>query len=314
MTSSRIARRHIWFRCPSRDGGRNGCHRYTIAGRGVTSDVPVPFLPSARAICDPPPPPFGLQAVREWPRRSILEGRLPLAGRDRRVVCALGPEAYFLEFEGAGCWAVAVDGSQILWLDPQQTVDEVFYEVLLGPCTCLALALDGTWCLHASAVTDGRDVAAFVGGSGRGKSTLARRFATGDLFPWRRCADDVLPVEAAAAGAVALPGFPQLKLADPAGHAAEAPERPLLRVVYLLEWAADARPAHVEQMAGAPAVASFVGHTHAARLFGQDLLGRHLASCGRLATQVPVRRLTFERNLDVLDAVARTVVEDLGRA
>ena len=77
MTTSRIARRHIWIRCPSRDGGRNGCHRYTIAGRGVTSDVPVPFLPGARGICDPQPP-GGLQAVHEWPSQSILEGRTPL--------------------------------------------------------------------------------------------------------------------------------------------------------------------------------------------------------------------------------------------
>lgn len=115
--------------------------------------------------------------------------------------------------------------------------------------------------------------------------------------------------------ATAFPRFPQLKLSPAQQPSSYLPERVPLAAVYLIDSPAD-RGAEVtsEPLEKRDALVALVSHTVATRLFGPDLLARHLELFGELAEAVPVRRLRYPRNLSVAAEVHRVVVSDLERA
>lgn len=115
-------------------------------------------------------------------------------------------------------------------------------EMLLGPALTLALALQGTWCLHAGAVAVAGQGVAFVGESGVGKSTLAAYFDEQVPDSWR-VADDVLPVTVEEDNLVAFPRYPQLGLPAQAQIGAVGPERLPIERIYLLAPSFDASKA-----------------------------------------------------------------------
>src|SRR3989441_9254395 len=101
------------------------------------------------------------------------------------------------------------EGREIV-VEPSPKVTEAALRAfLLGPVLAVALHQRGRLVHHASAVALDGGAVAFLGGSGRGKSTLA-----GTLYRrgHRLIADDVLVVSDAADGPCAWPGIPQLKL------------------------------------------------------------------------------------------------------
>jgi len=88
----------------------------------------------------------------------------------------------------------------------------VLEEVVLGPGIMIALALRGTFTLHASACAVGDRVVLFVGDSGAGKSTLAAHLGRAE-DGFTRLVDDVLPIELGTGRApIARIDYPQLKL------------------------------------------------------------------------------------------------------
>lgn len=247
--------------------------------------------------------------------RCVYGGPGEIGGARRRVECWWSGEGYRLEIAGAGAFAVAAGGTDLrcLQVDSRATRGELV-EVLLGPVLLLALAQRGIFCLHAGAVAAGARAVAFAGASGAGKSTLAAALARRP--PFRRLADDLLPVALEAGGAVALPHFPQLKL-----PAAEQPagedERLELAAVYLLaaeaKGGADAGLAQVAScdLAGRRGALALVAQTAAARLFAPPLLAAHLSFCGDLAARIPVRRLAYPRRAEALPRVAEEIRREL---
>lgn len=197
-------------------------------------------LPAGEALLPNPP-------IRPGPPESpsqattIYDGPGLVGGRLRRVRSAESASAIWLwvgqtdDNLDLGPVAVARGGATI-WLPPDwpATPHALGDEFLLGPVLTLALALDGVFCLHASAVALGGRTVAFVGDSGSGKSTLAAYFEHGVAGPWRHVADDILPIEGVGGGVLARPHFPQLKM-EAAGHySASAPDRLKLAEVYVL--------------------------------------------------------------------------------
>ncbi|HSM50933.1 MAG TPA: hypothetical protein VLA75_05985 [Thermoanaerobaculia bacterium] len=180
-------------------------------------------------------------------------------------------------------------------------------ELLLGPGLVLALALQGTWCLHASAAVRDGAVVAFLGESGVGKSTLAAHLGGCLQDGWHLVADDILPVTAGEDGAWDWPRFPQRKLSPESQPGPVLPERlPLALVCDLLPAAPEAAP-FAERLPEAAAATVLLRQTAGARLFDAELLEAHLAFGAELAARVPVYRLAVPRRLEALPAVREAI-------
>lgn len=291
---------------------------YRLAERLVSVDGPLPELEAFTASC----------AGRRWrgagieppggrreagPRQLVFRGRAELGRRQRDIECRWAGAGYELNVAGVGRFAIAADGGRISLEGgacPRQGAE--LTETVLGPALILALALQGVWCLHASAVEiDGRAVA-FLGISGAGKSTLGR--ALPEISPrFRPVADDVLPLILAVGEARVLPHFPQLKYGSGEQPGAAVAGSLPLAAVYLLDapeaGSADRRHAvrrrgvAAEPLHGFAAALALVRHTVSARLFTAELLRRHTDLCARLTGLVPVRRLRYPRQRAILPQV-----------
>jgi hypothetical protein len=279
---------------------------YAVAGRAIVSDRPIPALEALRADRKPD------FAVRRSPvalpqeAARVFDGEARVGARERRVLCLATRSRDILQVSGAGAFAIP-HGQAAIEVDPEPGAEEgAVVEALLGPALALALARLGVFVLHASAVvlaaSDAPGVIGLLGDSGAGKSTLARLLVeTGAGVAL--AADDLLAV---AAGPVALPHFPQLKL-DAAAMAAIAgltPRYPLLGL-YELAPAPAAAAVGSEVVRGASAAAILLGHVIAGRLFAEDLLSAQLDFVAGMVGRVPLRRLTVPRRMDVGAEVLR---------
>lgn len=258
-----------------------------------------------------------------------------LDDRTVTITARFDPSAgYAIDLDGGPSFRVTADGRDITLVHPCPiALDDPFLsQVILGPALLLALALHGTFALHASAVAIGGRAAVFLGDSGAGKSTLAAALGSRG-GGWQRLADDVLPVALDADDiAVALPEYPQLKLPPEAQYVAGGgrPERVPIAALYLLDMSPDdasapttaptatpitsASAVTCEPITGSQALTTLIAHTIASRLFAPDLAARHFAFCAAVASAVPMKRLSYPRRFDAFDAVAAAVASDLGMA
>ena len=314
----------------------NSPRAYLIAGRRLDTDLSLPVLERfalsvPAAVSWPPrsPRPSRAGRVSVYRGPGWVGGRLAevSCGRTGAIYDVIVPGLPLLLVERGGCVLAPESAAGV-------KVSPALVEALLGPGLVLALALDGVFTLHAAAVSaDGR-AALFLGESGAGKSTLARALAAAGAAA--RIADDVLLGGGGGGGAgggaaarfprggrgfaggggrpVALPHFPQLKLASGEQYGAERPPRVSVRVVYLLDgsegWSEAVR---IEAMGERDALLTVAAHTVAARLFDAALLARHLAFCGEVAAAAPLRRLRFRKRLEALPALGAAVRDDIAR-
>lgn len=230
------------------------------------------------------------------------------------LTCTQGDEGYLLRAApGASLW-VAGDGASVTQLEAGEAgKGEVSAELLCGPAFLLALALRGTYALHASAVRFGKRVVAFVGESGAGKSTLAALLAAPGLG-CERVADDILPFAVVAGVSVAHPAYPQLKLPPDEQWAAAEPESLPLQAVYrLAPPAGDAGcpRSRIEPLTGAAALAVLTAHSVAAALFGPELLRQHFDALAAASRALRVGEMRYPRRLDAAADVAARLREDL---
>lgn len=230
-----------------------------------------------------------------------------LAGRSSTISVWQDECGVLLNIPAAGHFWIAADGAAIIQVTMSPGVDRVFHsQSLLGPPLVLALALQGTWCLHASAVLYENKVIAFLGVSGTGKSTLAE-YLMGQSGVCR-LSDDILPIQWKNGALIALPHFPQLKLSADQQPGLELPARFPLAAIYLL----DEQPQISIQVLSQGATAlNLVRQTLAARLFSRYLLGEHFDFCGQIATGIPMCTLAYPRKLSSLPAVWQAIQEDL---
>ena len=249
-----------------------------------------------------------LPASGNGPRRAhrqlLFRGEAELGGSLRAVECYWRSDGYHLMVTGLGRFGISPAGDEIAFDRGCETTEAGgVVETIVGPILILSLALQGVWCLHASAIQLGDRALVFMGPSGAGKSTLARELP--ELLPDGRCAaDDVLPLDLATEEVRALPHFPQLKYRSDrqpgAGVSASLP----IEAIYLI----DSRPAAAEvasqRLTGVSAVLALVSHTHSTRLYTKELLRRHTGACVQLANRVPIRRLVYPHRDNVLPKVA----------
>jgi hypothetical protein len=229
----------------------------------------------------------------------------------RSVESRFAPSGVLIKVAGGSDFYISSGGREIACLtrneserqSSQSEITGLDREILLGPALVLALALRGTWCLHASAGVFKGHAIAFMGESGLGKSTLAAYLAAEGRPHWELVADDILPVTLVPEGVEAKPHFPQLKLpagSQPGFHLPE--DLPLDRICCLTPVDPNDQPG-LEQLPPNQAAQMLVSHTAAARLFDPALLSEHLAFCAQVAAQLPLYRLTYPHREGALPVV-----------
>jgi hypothetical protein len=283
---------------------------YRVAAHVLVADTTLPDMAACEVAPPEPwsPPPAAAVDAASAP---LIYHDLALVARAyREVTCHASAAGYRLEVAGVGTFTVSADGSAVTQTEaaPEATED-VVVETALGPALILALALQGTYCLHAGAATYAGRAVAVAGESGRGKSTLAAFLGEQGGAGWRPLADDVLPFEHGAEGVDALPHFPQLKLPPDRQPALGQPERLPLAALYVLAEPAD--EVALEPLSPRDAALALVRHTVASRLFAPELLARHLQFCGEVARRVKVRRVHYPRRWEALAGVQELIESDV---
>lgn len=277
--------------------------------------------------------------VREGPLPVIGEMAPHLAGSpDEWFHWARLPDgADYLRWRGLFECLVSPDGRRI-------TVRPVNGHAPLAACTFLlsqmlsfALLKQGFETLHATVVETAGEAVAFVGDCGLGKSTLAAAFLQSGA---RLLTDDLLVLEVRDRPALRFfihPGFPRIKLFPDSAEAFLGPgtageplfpgseklvfplperfhakvPRPL-KTIYVLGLAARTRVAGrvaITRLPKRKACMALVANTFNPLVTETDRLRRQFDLAALLADSIPVKSLSYPRNLarvpGVLDAIAR---------
>lgn len=280
-----------------RDAGR--ARRYRIANELVALDLYTEFLRSY------------LVPDQIKPSTSLHQAKLAQVARDIQAQGTAG--SVFTAWIGnsyrkifsrhlAEDLLVAIDGLGKFIACPRQglaarvgAVDEKYethaLEIALGPLLSVLLAQRGVFCLHGSSLAGVDEAICFVGESGAGKSTLAAYLGS-NIQAMRRVADDVVPVRLDDL-LTALPGYPQLKIsaADQPGWQQEPV--PVSAVVEIEQAASANAEVVLEPTSQAQACLTLARHTVSARLFGPELLARHLEFCAAASQHVRSYKLTY---------------------
>jgi hypothetical protein len=210
--------------------------------------------------------------------------------------------------------------------------------LLAGEVSTLVLQQHGRLCLHASAVMTDRGAIAFIGGQGRGKSTMAACFL-------RRGAalltDDILALRVHSDHVEAAPGLPMLKLWRESvkqtlqlddelptlgtridkqllvidGRYPHAAMPVPLRSIYLLERnARSGADVNVRRLGGQELLSVLVAYTSHHEFLLPLEAATLLQTYGQLAGLVPVHALCYPDGFEHQDAVYARVLADLEAA
>jgi len=295
-------------------GHENQASVYQLAGRSIFFDRPIAEL-QPYAIRETRFP-AKMQAVRRSSEtnRAVTKSLAPLIQATGWIGDGFSTvsvwrdvDGFILEIPNAGDYWIATDGKEVnqVWLDSQ--AEQAFLsEALLGPPLVLALALQGVWCLHACAALYKMNLIAFLGESGAGKSTLATFIDSQPGFS--RLVDDILPITWEAQTVQACPHFPQLKLPAYQQPVVNSPEYVPVAAMYLLS---EQPGISIQSLRPSQAILALVQQTVAARLFDRELLEYHLVFCSQAATQIPIRRLAYPHQYDILPLVWEALQADL---
>jgi hypothetical protein len=244
---------------------------------------------------------------------------------------------YLLRFPGLADFEVSCDGSQVqAWPVPGVTNGTVEH-LYLNQVVPLALSRQGKLMLHGSSVdVDGQGVA-FLGVSGRGKSTLATSFATRGR---RFLSDDGLHLEWAGTRFQVIPSHPSVRLWQDSQDALDMGSTPMapaidfttkarllaggdlaysgeplpLRRIYFLG-PGDAPSVTIQALKPAAALIALTRQCFILDVDQQDALARHFDDLCRLSN-LPVHfDLDYPRRYEdlsrVREAILRHANEDL---
>ena len=116
---------------------------------------------------------------------------------------------YLLRFPDLADFEVSADGATVLGFPAPGVTSPTVEHLYLNQVLPLALSRQGKLVLHGSAVDIGGQGVAFLGESGRGKSTLAASFATEGT---RFLTDDGLLLEWVDGHCMIVPSHPSIRL------------------------------------------------------------------------------------------------------
>jgi len=268
----------------------------------------------------------------QWYHRWQLPGGVEWV-RFARV----GPD-YLLRFSRFADFLVSGDGAVVRCRPRASTPRGTIRHLFLHQVVPLVLGQRGRVVVHASAVATPAGAVAFLGGSRRGKSTLAASFWVAG-FPL--VTDDCLRIDQRGRRLVAVPGYPSVRLwpdamrelaietraARPSAHYTEKirvgsgagdrrfATRPLpIARVYVLAGArrgGGRQPVRIEPLSARDGLVEIIAHLYRLDVGRRDLLRRDFDRLADLARRLPVRRLHVPRGLTRLREVRDAIQRDL---
>jgi hypothetical protein len=226
-------------------------------------------------------------------------------------------DAYVLRFPDLADFRISAHGRRV-HCDAASDVPEATLRQLLNQILPLVLNGQRATVLHAGAVEVDESAIAFVGPTGRGKSTLTAAMATQGF---RFLTDDALQVSLSASGApVAAPGQPHLRLwnaSDPTTKAriAAGPgfphcdqERALTAIYLLGEGEGEGEAPTFEPVRPSAALLELIQNSFLLDPDSPELLKLQHNNLCALVSTVPVFRMNYIRNYETLPQVCPLVV------
>lgn len=237
---------------------------------------------------------------------------------------------YLLRFPDLADFTVSPDGMEVVAYPlagvSGQTIDHLYLNQVLP----LALSRQFKLVLHASAIEIKDFAIAFLGMSGRGKSTLAASFATSG---YRFITDDGLQLEKEGDVCLAKPSHPSIRLWDDSRQAVmpqtaktappvdytpkarlladdevaycDAP-RPLRCMYFLGDGNTD--EVSIEPVSGRDAMIELVRHSFLLDIEEREMLSHHFGQLTELAKRLMFFRLDYPRQYEMLPQVRDAVV------
>jgi hypothetical protein len=238
---------------------------------------------------------------------------------------------YLLRFPDLADFQVCAEGLTVTCTPVANVGKETPRHLYLNQILPLALSKQGKLVFHASAVEIDSSAVAFMGVSGKGKSTLAASFAAN---AYRFLTDDGLMVEVDNGDYQVTPSHPSIRLWEDSKAAlidsdtptapaleftsksrflagesiafCESP-RPLRRVYFLGDGSTSAITFH--RMKPAEALIELVKHSFLLDLEEQDLLAAHFDELSKLANLPMYYRLDYPRRYEELAKIRLAIIE-----
>lgn len=237
---------------------------------------------------------------------------------------------YLLRFPGIVDFEVSADGLGLLSHAVPGIRDDTVEHLYINQVLPLALSRQGKLVFHASAVEAADGAIAFMGVSGRGKSTLAASFAGSGL---RFLTDDGLLLENSVDGYLVQPSHPSIRLWDDSRQAlihetatlaSPVQHTPKARILSddLLSFCDQPRRLHrayflgngsasqvsIERIKPSDALIGLVNHSFLLDIEARDVIAKHFDELTQLVKMPIFYSLDFPRRFDYLPAVREAVL------
>ncbi len=236
-------------------------------------------------------------------------------------------------------FSVSADGRRIACLASSGTSLETFQTYLVSQVLSFALLKQGIEPLHATVVVLNDQAVAFLGGCGSGKSSLGAAFLRAGH---RLLTDDLLVIreyDESGQAFLAYPGPPRIKLypkiaaslfrnrftgvpMNPRTRKQIIPLNPIqasrapipLRAMYVLGPPSRRRHSNritIRRLSQRCAMLQLIANTFNRMVVDPGRLSRQFAQAGRLTRIIPIKSLSYPRNLSCLPAVLEAIQSDL---
>lgn len=240
------------------------------------------------------------------------------------------PAGYLLRFTDLADFEISADGQTIDCWPSAEIFEGTIQHLYLNQVLPLALGQQGKLVFHASAVQIGAGVVAFMGASGRGKSTLATTFATNG-YPF--LTDDGLVLKPHDGRYQVIPSHPSIRLwrdseaalispyapkAPPVQFTAKsrflsgqeivfcAQPRPLQQIYFLGEGKTE--QFICQRINPTMALIELVKHSFILDIEASTVLAHQFQALSQLTQQIPCYRLDYPRSFATVAATRQAII------
>jgi hypothetical protein len=211
----------------------------------------------------------------------------------------IGENSYQLTVESISDSKYQILSDQQYYQINRQGIDtntnQIDSTILLGPVLILNLALNNTFCLHASAFMIKDKAFILMADSGTGKSTIAEYM--NQKSESLRLADDILPLKIIDGKLTLLPSFPQLKLTADKQYKGDA----IVKETILLFAIKSEDETKLTSIDVFNSIKFLIKHSVATKLFAKNELQNHLTLCHQASTLVKSYRLNYQHSSESLN-------------